>query len=130
MYKDIEIETSYKYLRIVLSELKEPVCILGGWAIFFTVNSNYKKQMARVYIGSRDIDIGFNSISSLKQTASILENRLKFRLKKYDDFFRYALMYVPIVKDKNFDSGTIIIHNGSGPFKFKNYSPKDHVLTF
>ena len=67
--------------------------------------------------------------SSIEDIQILSENRLKFRLKKYDDFFRYALMYVPIVKDKNFDSGTIIIHNGSGPFKFKNYSPKDHVLT-
>ena len=44
MYKDVETETSYKYLKTVLSELKEPICILGGWAVFFTVNKNYQKQ--------------------------------------------------------------------------------------
>jgi len=83
MYKDIEIETSYKYLKIVISNLKEPVCILGGWAVFFTVNESYQKQMSRVYIGSRDIDIGFNSIESFKQATSILENKLKFNFVSF-----------------------------------------------
>ena len=83
MYKDIETETSYKYLKTVISELKEPICILGGWAVFFTVNKNYQKQALRVYIGSRDIDIGFNSVSSFKHAASILEGRLKFRFVSF-----------------------------------------------
>lgn len=78
MYKDVETETSYKYLKTVISELKEPICILGGWAVFFTVNKNYQKKALRVYIGSKDIDVGFNSVSSFKQAASILESRLKF----------------------------------------------------
>ena len=96
MYKDIETETSYKYLKIVISELKEPICILGGWAIFFTVNENYKKQMARVYIGSRDIDIGFNSASSFKHAASILENRLNF---KFVSFRYYKNVHAETGKD-------------------------------
>src|SRR3989338_7114339 len=79
MYKDIEIDTSYKYLEIVISQLKEPICILGGWAVFFTVNNNYKTQKGRVYLGSRDIDIGFNTVESFKQTTAILENQFKFR---------------------------------------------------
>jgi uncharacterized ion transporter superfamily protein YfcC len=31
MYEDTEIDTSYKYLKNVISQLEEPVCILGGW---------------------------------------------------------------------------------------------------
>jgi len=96
MYKDIETETSYKYLKTVVSELKEPICVLGGWAVFFTVNENYKKQMARVYIGSRDIDIGFNSISSFRHAASILENRLKF---KFVSFRYYKNVHAETGKD-------------------------------
>ena len=79
MYKDVETETSYKYLKIIISELKEPICILGGWAVFFTVNKRYQKQALRVYIGSRDIDVGFNSAASFKHAVSILENRLNFK---------------------------------------------------
>lgn len=78
MYEDIETETSYRYLRRIISKLEEPICILGGWAVFFTVNDKYKKRTGRVYIGSRDIDFGFNNIKSFKKTASILENELNF----------------------------------------------------
>lgn len=69
MYKDIETETSYKYLKLVISKLEEPVCILGGWAVFFTVNENYQNQASRVYIGSRDIDVGFRNAESFKRAA-------------------------------------------------------------
>lgn len=96
MYKDIETETSYKYLKIVISSLKEPICILGGWAVFFTVNKNYQKQMARIYIGSRDIDIGFNSIASFNQAASILEKKLNF---KFISFRYYKNIHADTGKD-------------------------------
>ncbi len=79
MYKDIETDTSYKYLKAVISRLKEPVCILGGWAVFFTVNSNYRKHARRVYIGSKDIDVGFNSTASFRHATSILEKKLNFK---------------------------------------------------
>jgi len=49
MYKKIETETSYKYLKIVLSGLKEPICIMGGWAVFFTVNKWYNKSTGKIY---------------------------------------------------------------------------------
>ena len=83
MYKDVETDTSYKYLKTVISELKEPVCILGGWAVFFTVNNNYQKHALRAYIGSKDIDVGFNSVSSFRQASSILEKTLKFRFVSF-----------------------------------------------
>lgn len=79
MYRDIETEASYKHLRLVISSLKGPVCVLGGWAVYFTVNNNYQNQTSRIYLGSRDIDIGFNSIKSFKESASILENKLRFK---------------------------------------------------
>src|SRR3989344_2263076 len=96
MYKDTETEISYKYLKIIISELKEPICTLGGWAVFFAVNKNYQKQALRVYIGSRDIDVGFNSVSSFKHAASILENRLKF---KFVPFRYYKNVHAETGKD-------------------------------
>ena len=83
MYKDTEIDTSYKYLKSVISQLEEPVCILGGWAVFFSVNDNYKKQLKRVYIGSRDVDIGFNTVSSFKHATEILEKQLNFNFLSF-----------------------------------------------
>ena len=78
MYEDVEIETSYRYLKIVFSRLKEPIFILGGWAVFFTVNADYKRKAKRDYIGSRDIDLGFEKPGTLKETAAVLEKELKF----------------------------------------------------
>jgi len=60
MYDDFETNTSYKYLKTVVEALKEPICILGGWAVYFQVNQRFKEANGRDYIGSRDIDLGFH----------------------------------------------------------------------
>ena len=60
MYGDFETETSHKYLQTVIRALNEPICILGGWAVFYQVNKNFKEAQARDYLGSRDIDLGFH----------------------------------------------------------------------
>ncbi len=96
MYKDIETETSYNYLKTVISALEEPICMLGGWAIFFTVNEDYKKQSLRVYLGSRDIDLGFNTVTSFKHAASILEKQLNF---KFISFRYYKNIHAETGKD-------------------------------
>lgn len=83
MYDNIEIEISYEYLSKVISKLEEPICVLGGWAVFFTVNENYKKQTGRVYLGSRDIDLGFNTASSFKKSASTLEKEMGFEFVSF-----------------------------------------------
>lgn len=50
MYKDKEIEISYNYLSEVIKELNEPICILGGWGVFFTVNKNFEKEKGYPYL--------------------------------------------------------------------------------
>ena len=89
MYQEFETKTSYRYLKEVIRSLKEPICILGGWAIFFHVNKKFEKVQGRPYLGSRDIDIGFHldknantdkmKSSSLAISLSILQNKLKFK---------------------------------------------------
>jgi hypothetical protein len=60
MYEPYEIDISYKYLKTVVGRLEEPICLIGGWAVFQNVNKNFKKATGRDYIGSRDIDLGFH----------------------------------------------------------------------
>jgi hypothetical protein len=60
LYEPNEIRTSEKELGKIFKQLKEPVCLLGGWATYYTVNKNFEKTNGRKYIGSRDIDIGFH----------------------------------------------------------------------
>jgi len=69
MYKEFETRTSYKYLKEVIKSLNEPICILGGWAVFFHINMRYEKVQGRPYLGSRDIDLGFNTTGDLKKSA-------------------------------------------------------------
>src|SRR3989344_950920 len=89
MYPELETETSYKYLKEVIKELHEPICILGGWAVFFHVNKGFKKAQGRDYLGSRDIDLGFHlnknatieemKNSSLALSLDVLQNKLNFK---------------------------------------------------
>ena len=60
LYSDFETETSYVYLHKIIDILNEPICILGGWAVYFTVNVAFRKDQGRNYLGSRDIDLGFH----------------------------------------------------------------------
>jgi hypothetical protein len=59
LYEPNEIRTSESQLQIIFKQLKEPPCLLGGWAAYHIVNKNFEKANGRKYIGSRDIDIGF-----------------------------------------------------------------------
>ena len=40
--------------------MPEPLCLLGGWAAYLTVNGSYKRTHGRDYLGSKDIDVGFH----------------------------------------------------------------------
>ena len=60
MYETYETRISYEYLKTVVDRLVEPVCLIGGWAVYQHVNENFKQATGRDYIGSRDIDIGFH----------------------------------------------------------------------
>jgi hypothetical protein len=59
-YDPSEIRTSEKQLEKIFQKLKEPICLLGGWAVYHIVNNNFEKANGTSYIGSRDIDIGFH----------------------------------------------------------------------
>jgi len=93
MYDKKETEISYDYLKIIISKLKEPIIIIGGWATYLTVNSRYKSEFGTDYIGSRDVDLGFNTIKSFKYTSNILEEN-GFKLVS----FRY-------LKEINYETG-------------------------
>ena len=89
MYAEFETRTSYQYLHKVISALQEPICILGGWAVFLHVNKNFQKAQGRPYLGSRDIDLGFHfdknatvqqmENSPLAKSMDLLQKELKFK---------------------------------------------------
>ena len=89
MYKEFETRASYKYLKKIIGNLKESICMLGGWAVFFHVNKKFQEAQGRPYLGSRDIDLGFHikenssdkelKNSTLNQTISTLKEKLGFK---------------------------------------------------
>jgi len=89
MYESFETKLSFEYLQKIIDKIKEPTCLLGGWAVYLTVNENYRKLMHRDYIGSRDIDLGFHvdknwsseelKSSFIAKTLMSLEKELDFK---------------------------------------------------
>jgi hypothetical protein len=67
LYQNYETDNSYKYLQQIIDLLAEPICLLGGWAVFITVNESYKKETGSDYLGSRDIDLGFHLDMNCKE---------------------------------------------------------------
>lgn len=60
LYQDYETDISKDNISSVFSKVKEPCCLLGGWAVYLTVNANFEESQGRSYIGSKDIDLGFH----------------------------------------------------------------------
>ena len=67
LYSRFETDTSFSYLQKIIKILEEPICILGGWAVYFTVNNAFKTDQGLDYLGSRDIDLGFNIDKNLSK---------------------------------------------------------------
>jgi hypothetical protein len=60
MYPNIETQISQSYLSQILTGVIQPPCLIGGWAVYFTVNDRFHQSTQRDYPGSRDIDLGFH----------------------------------------------------------------------
>ena len=87
MYDILETDLSFEYLKRIL-ELKNTI-LVGGWAIYFYVNQNYRRAFGIDYLKSRDIDI---YIKSKFLNEFILEVKKQgFIPSSY--FFRYELIY-------------------------------------
>lgn len=59
-HEDYEAEIAHGALRAVVSAVPSPVCLVGGWAVYYTVNANYTVSTGEAYHGSKDIDLGFH----------------------------------------------------------------------
>ncbi len=89
---------SKKELEDVLSAGKSPICLVGGWAVYFQVNVDFKKNRGRDYIGSRDIDLGIHIDSSwdenemrnsaVGKTFDFIENELGYEKSRFG-FVKY-----------------------------------------
>lgn len=60
LYQNYEIDLSLELLKRIFSDISDKLCLLGGWAVFLTVNERFKEDHGRDYHGSKDIDLGFH----------------------------------------------------------------------
>jgi len=68
LYAKYETDTSFDYLEKIIDILDEPICILGGWAVYLTVNKKFNEALGLDYLGSRDVDLGFHIDPSMNKT--------------------------------------------------------------
>ena len=61
MYDELETNLSFEYLKKIIEEYKEfKIGVIGGWAVYFYINNNYRKAFGIDYLKSRDIDLYIN----------------------------------------------------------------------
>ena len=87
MYDILETDLSFEYLNRI-SQIKNTV-VMGGWAIYFYVNENYRRAFGLDYLKSRDIDVYVNS----KYLNTFIEEIKKLGISPTSYFFRYELIY-------------------------------------
>lgn len=58
MYDPDELGYSQEALETLMGAFPDSVVLLGGWAVYHTVNPSYSREHGIPYLGSRDIDVG------------------------------------------------------------------------
>lgn len=60
LYDPRETDAALIALGDLSRSLPEPFLLMGGWAVYLTVNESFSKMHGSSYLGSRDIDICFH----------------------------------------------------------------------
>jgi len=118
LYDERVTTVSLDTLRAVVEMLDHPICLFGGWAVYFTINSFFKERKGRDYLGSQDIDLGFYlppMISKVEMQSTTLFKSLEvLRANGFlSDGFRFRKDIGP---DQQMD-----IHDGSESETFSLY---------
>jgi hypothetical protein len=103
LYQEFETDISFRYLEKIVAILERPICIIGGWAVYFTVNEHFKKEHGRNYLGSKDIDLGFYIDKNLDKTE--LKNTDFGRSMAILEELGFQPLGFRLYKDINVDTG-------------------------
>lgn len=60
MYDRDELRSAQGALGTLLGALPGPFVLLGGWAVYHTVQGSYRRDHGISYLGSRDLDVGYH----------------------------------------------------------------------
>lgn len=100
MYDPLETGISLEELKKLFLEMKASgvkAGLLGGWATHFYVNETYRRAFGREYMGSRDIDLFFESgfdsrMSAIIKKLGFEKNGLPFRYERIYDRERHEFV--------------------------------------
>jgi len=102
-YEPSEIETSEKQLGKIFKQLADSTCLIGGWATYHIINTNFEKANGRKYVGSRDIDIGFH-IDKQWNEEQLRKSQFMAAIKTIKNMGFESVSF-RLVKDFNIDTG-------------------------
>jgi hypothetical protein len=81
-------------LKIIADLIDFPICVCGGWAVYYTINDIFKERKNRDYIGSQDIDIGFSLKPMMTKSELESTNLLKtLKILKSNGFKQEGFRY-------------------------------------
>ena len=60
LYDGTELSYSRLGLEGLVSALPDVTLVVGGWAVYGTVNTSYLREHGVPYLGSRDMDVGYH----------------------------------------------------------------------
>jgi hypothetical protein len=60
LYDPVETKSALAALDALLKRLPNPYLVLGGWAVYLTVDESYRREHGVSYLGSRDVDVCFH----------------------------------------------------------------------
>ena len=78
MYDRRETDVSFRYLSRLAQDLDVDRCLIGGWAVYYTVSPSYSADIGREYLGSRDIDIGLPDAAAFGRVNEYILGKLGF----------------------------------------------------
>lgn len=68
MYERYQTELSWKYIHNITKGLSKPTIVIGGWAVYFLVNDKFNEFFGKDYLGSKDLDLGYELKGDLKKS--------------------------------------------------------------
>lgn len=92
LYENYETEISKNVLGAVLTNVAEPVCLLGGWAVYLAVNQRYSRAHGVEYHGSKDIDLGFH-FSDTESAESVQQSTFAKSIKSLEQMGFTSVSY-------------------------------------
>ena len=92
LHENYETEISKNVLGAVLTNVAEPVCLLGGWAVYLSVNQRYSRTHGVEYYGSKDIDLGFH-FSDMASAKSVQQSTFAKSIKNLEQMGFTSVSY-------------------------------------